>query len=426
MYADLKPARPPVQESAGARVAAPAPTPLAEALNARPAVVAQARLAQTLSGRATVQRFERVKEGKFSGKISENEVYVTGNGLSEMYALPGHAVESSRNTGEEATIRGVDYDIWVPSFEVIQDCVAAAEELMHGQKMKYGAPDLSMFRDSAEDPRFFGESDARNRTLGMETNRSTAADPDLGEAFLIARQTYKRDEERPQFHGAPVVARDGGDYVTLESSAPLSGDISPDRVMPTYDMYGSNTRRRQTFKQQYQAEYGKDATVSVLEPSESLPEGATEDVDSMMVTEFVQTKSVTQREELDDEPPRALPVQRAVNETGLPDALKAGVENLSGLSMDAVRVHYNSPQPAALQAHAYAQGADIHVAPGQERHLPHEAWHVVQQAQGRVAPTMQLQDTAINDDPALENEADIMGAKAAAALPVRDETASGD
>ena len=64
--------------------------------------------------------------------------------------------------------------------------------------------------------------------------------------------------------------------------------------------------------------------------------------------------------------------------TGLPDALKSGVEQLSGLSMDDVRVHYNSSRPRQLEAFAYAQGTNIHVAPGQERHLPHEAWHVVQ------------------------------------------------
>ena len=51
--------------------------------------------------------------------------------------------------------------------------------------------------------------------------------------------------------------------------------------------------------------------------------------------------------------------------------------------MDQIRVHYNAAGPAQIQAHAYAQGSDIHVAPGQERHLPHEAWHVVQQALGR-------------------------------------------
>jgi len=101
------------------------------------------------------------------------------------------------------------------------------------------------------------------------------------------------------------------------------------------------------------------------------------------------------------------------NNTGLPDQLKSGIESLSGLSMDPVRVHYNSSQPAQLNALAYAQGSDIHVAPGQEQHLPHEAWHVVQQAQGRVKPTMQMKDgVPVNDDVGLEHEADVMGSKA--------------
>ncbi|MCC8199019.1 MAG: DUF4157 domain-containing protein, partial [Tannerellaceae bacterium] len=102
------------------------------------------------------------------------------------------------------------------------------------------------------------------------------------------------------------------------------------------------------------------------------------------------------------------PVQREEkpNNTGLPDQLKAGIENLSGYSMDDVTVHYNSDKPAQLQALAYAQGTDIHIAPGQEQHLPHEAWHVVQQKQGRVQPTMQLQGIQVNDDEKLEKEAD--------------------
>ncbi|MFA0963568.1 DUF4157 domain-containing protein [Roseivirga sp. BDSF3-8] len=111
-------------------------------------------------------------------------------------------------------------------------------------------------------------------------------------------------------------------------------------------------------------------------------------------------------------PPDA-PVQRQENKTGLPDQLKSGIEHLSGYSMDDVKVHYNSSRPAQLQAHAYAQGTDIHMAPGQEQHLPHEAWHVVQQKQGRVQPTKQLKgQTPVNDDTGLEREADVMGAKA--------------
>jgi len=106
-------------------------------------------------------------------------------------------------------------------------------------------------------------------------------------------------------------------------------------------------------------------------------------------------------------------VQKKENNTGLPDNLKSGIENLSGYSMNDVKVHYNSSKPAQLQAHAYAQGTNIHLASGQERHLPHEAWHVVQQKQGRVKPTMQLKGKVnVNDDTGLENEADVMGAKA--------------
>ncbi|HEY5710415.1 MAG TPA: DUF4157 domain-containing protein [Allosphingosinicella sp.] len=113
--------------------------------------------------------------------------------------------------------------------------------------------------------------------------------------------------------------------------------------------------------------------------------------------------------------PGPMPVQGGTraNRGGLPDNLKAGVENLSGMSLDGVKVHYNSSRPAELNALAYAQGRDIHVGPGQEHHLPHETWHIVQQAQGRVKPTMQMKEgVSVNDDQGLEREADVMGAKA--------------
>lgn len=98
------------------------------------------------------------------------------------------------------------------------------------------------------------------------------------------------------------------------------------------------------------------------------------------------------------------------NNTGLPNNLKAGIENLSGYSMDDVKVHYNSSKPAQLQAHAYAQGTQIHLASGQERHLPHEAWHVVQQKQGRVKATMQMHSETMSEGD--EAEAAAKGAEA--------------
>ena len=99
------------------------------------------------------------------------------------------------------------------------------------------------------------------------------------------------------------------------------------------------------------------------------------------------------------------------NRTGLPDALKSGVESLSGLSLDDVEVHRDSDRPAQVGALAYTQGAEIHIAPGQEQHLAHEVWHAVQQKQGRVKPTLQAKGLPVNDDDALEREADSMPAR---------------
>ncbi|WEK00447.1 MAG: DUF4157 domain-containing protein [Candidatus Sphingomonas phytovorans] len=125
-------------------------------------------------------------------------------------------------------------------------------------------------------------------------------------------------------------------------------------------------------------------------------------------------RTVLQGKFADTDPVAQRAAEPAGNRTGMPDNLKSGIEALSGISMNGVKVHYNSASPAQLNAHAYAQGSDIHLAPGQERHLPHEAWHVVQQAQGRVAPTRQMKaGTPINDDAGLEREADVMGARAA-------------
>lgn len=63
------------------------------------------------------------------------------------------------------------------------------------------------------------------------------------------------------------------------------------------------------------------------------------------------------------------PAEKA-NKTGLPDNLKQGIENLSGMSMDNVKVHYNSSKPAQLNSLAYAQGTDIHVGAGQKALAP--------------------------------------------------------
>jgi hypothetical protein len=96
----------------------------------------------------------------------------------------------------------------------------------------------------------------------------------------------------------------------------------------------------------------------------------------------------------------------------LPSNLRTGIESLSGMNMGGVRVHYGSPLPARLNALAYAQGSNIHLARGEEKHLPHEAWHVVQQMQGKVRATTRVEGVGVNDDASLEREADRMGDRA--------------
>ena len=124
---------------------------------------------------------------------------------------------------------------------------------------------------------------------------------------------------------------------------------------------------------------------------------------------FTQLKSLANKNTTPKQPVSQL----SKDSHSLPDNVKYGVESLSGISMDDVKVHYNSAKPAQLNAHAYAQGTDIHIASGQEKHLPHEAWHVVQQKQGRVRPTTMMKaKVPINDDAGLEKEADVMGARA--------------
>ena len=102
----------------------------------------------------------------------------------------------------------------------------------------------------------------------------------------------------------------------------------------------------------------------------------------------------------------------AASSSGMQHNLQAGLEKLSGVDLSDVKVHQNSDKPQQVGALAYTQGNDIHIAPGQEKHLPHEGWHAVQQKQGRVKPTLQMKSgEKVNDDEGLEKEADVIGRK---------------
>ncbi|MEM9448030.1 MAG: DUF4157 domain-containing protein [Cyanobacteria bacterium P01_E01_bin.6] len=121
------------------------------------------------------------------------------------------------------------------------------------------------------------------------------------------------------------------------------------------------------------------------------------------------------------------PMQRAVNfgsagaGESMPKPVRAKMENSFGTSFGDVQIHQNSVQAKSVGALAYTQGNQIHFAPGQynpkslsgQALLGHELTHVVQQRAGRVPVPAQSKGAPINADPSLENEADIMGARAA-------------
>jgi hypothetical protein len=93
----------------------------------------------------------------------------------------------------------------------------------------------------------------------------------------------------------------------------------------------------------------------------------------------------------------------------LPRSLTAGIAALTGVDLSGVKVFRGSPEPEKYDALAYASQGSIHLAAGQDRHLPHEAWHLAQQAQKRVEADSALGDVRLNTDPGLEREADRMG-----------------
>lgn len=102
----------------------------------------------------------------------------------------------------------------------------------------------------------------------------------------------------------------------------------------------------------------------------------------------------------------------------LPGPTQIKMEHLFGVDLSAVRVHQGGAAPA-VGALAYAQGNDLHFAPGRyqpgspggDRLIGHELAHVVQQRDGRVASPQHK--GAIVADAGLEAEADAFGERAA-------------
>ncbi len=113
------------------------------------------------------------------------------------------------------------------------------------------------------------------------------------------------------------------------------------------------------------------------------------------------------------------PMQPSSGGRPLPKNVRQKMEAAFSTDFSNVSVHQGT-QAKSIGAEAYTQGSQIHFQPGKynptsqsgQQLLGHELTHVVQQRAGQVA-VPQGKGTPINSDSKLEQEADILGAKAA-------------
>ena len=178
-----------------------------------------------------------------------------------------------------------------------------------------------------------------------------------------------------------------------------------------------------------QADGGPMAPVSpfVAPPSFALTADAPEtESESEQETEEKTTSEGPEKTVAGEEPPET---PAAPPPTGGGDTLPEDIKNAMGQSLkgdfSSVRIHQNSKPAQEMGALAFTQGKNVHFAPGQynpksksgDQLLRHELVHVQQQQQGRVRPNKKVAGKAVNDDPALEREADQIAEQSAKEAP---------
>ncbi len=176
--------------------------------------------------------------------------------------------------------------------------------------------------------------------------------------------------------------------------------------------------------------YGAAEVAQLKEEEELQKKEATSPVAQRMVEEeeekAVQGKSVQGQEEEELQMKASSnSLKEGTNSSGttvrMPEEVQAKMEGSFGTSFSDVNIHSSDNSATHMGALAYTQGNNVHFAPGQynpntskgQELLGHELTHVVQQRQGRVQPTKQGKGMPVNDNPSLENEADVMGKMAA-------------
>jgi hypothetical protein len=113
--------------------------------------------------------------------------------------------------------------------------------------------------------------------------------------------------------------------------------------------------------------------------------------------------------------------------------VQAKMENSMQTDFSDVNIVENSSKATQMNAEAFAQGREVHFAPGKfdqssqkgQELIGHEFGHLKQNEKSPVQANTKMNGVPVNNDPALENEADQMGKKAAAGEVASNEATSG-
>jgi len=167
---------------------------------------------------------------------------------------------ASKPTGNNIVIHGHQYDEYRSRY-MLTDCLHTAEEIMANGTLGYAQGVYSETADMLQDP--FGQTDAKNRKLAKARaalgTSNAAADPNVGEAFVIVRKNPPAANKSP-YHAAAVVAADGTDRFTLEQSA---GGVDAHKralALGMYDVYSVGDVSGQSFHTRHSGVYNDGVT----------------------------------------------------------------------------------------------------------------------------------------------------------------------
>ena len=194
-----------------------------------------------------------------------------------------------------------------------------------------------------------------------------------------------------------------------EEEEPVQGEVMQKQEEEEEPIQGK-TIQKQEEEEEIQAK--ADNTLQFREEEEEKVQAKADNIFQLQEEEEIQAKRLNQGSEQSFDP--------VGSTTKLPEDVQAKMENSFGTNFSNVNIHQNDDSANQMGALAYTQGDHVHFAPGQynpntqggQELLGHELTHVVQQREGRVQPTKQGKGLPINDNPALENEADVMGKQA--------------